>query len=126
MYKTILLSISLAACTLPESSVESASESSCDYNQSCPDAPPVPPDECPPPTNGPTCEVDGIVVALDIQPANVDNNDGKVTFCHATSSASNPFVIITTSTSACTAHEDHEHLPQGGEDDVFGTDGCED
>lgn len=126
MYKAIFLSVSLAACTAPESSIESAS-GSCGYDQTCPDAPPVPPDGCPPPPPiGPTCLSNGILVALDIQPANVDNNDGKVTFCHATSSARNPFVIITTSTSACTAHENHEHLPKGGELDVFGTDGCED
>jgi hypothetical protein len=76
--------------------------------------------ECPPPVS--ECPVE----LLDAAPANVDNSDGKVTFCHATSSATNPFVIITTSVNACFAHEQHTHLPKGGEEDVFPTGGCAD
>jgi hypothetical protein len=35
--------------------------------------------------------------------------DGKVDICHATQSASNPFVLITVSVSACVeGHADHE------------------
>lgn len=76
--------------------------------------------ECPPPVS--ECPVE----LLDAAPANVDNNDGKVTFCHGTSSAGNSYVIITTSVNACFAHEQHSHLPQGGERDVFPTGGCAD
>jgi len=88
---------------------------------------PCPYHDCPPPPEpGPRCEIRGLTVQLDQAPANVDDSDGKVTFCHATSSATNPFVIITTSVSACKAHVEHEHLEQGGHLDVFPTGGCED
>jgi len=128
MSKALLLAVALAACTLPTSS-QTTNELGCDelnYNV-CADAGTDNPDDPePPPENGPTCPIHGIAVALDTLPANVDNDDGKVSYCHATSSPTNPFVILTTSTSACTAHENHTHLPQGGEEDRFGTDGCED
>lgn len=126
MYKAMLLSFALAACTPADSSIQSASGGWCGSNdQICPDAGAPGPDAGEPPV-GPTCLIDGSAVALDTQPANVDDSDGKVTFCHATSSATNPFVIITTSIAACTAHENHDKLPQGGEEDVFPTSGCED
>lgn len=76
--------------------------------------------------DGPTCQTKNGVVVLDQAPANVDDTDRKVTFCHATSSASNPFVVITTSIKACKAHEQHSKLPKGGVHDVFPTGGCAD
>jgi pyocin large subunit-like protein len=36
------------------------------------------------------------------------NNDGKVTICHATGSATNPYVEITISVNAVAAHERHQ------------------
>lgn len=80
---------------------------------------------CPEP-EGPTCATANGTVDLDSAPANVNDSDGKVTFCHATSSAVNPFVVITTSVKACKAHEEHTKLPKGGERDVFPTGGCAD
>ena len=80
----------------------------------------------PPPPSGPSCDTKQGTVFLDEDPANVDDGDRKVTFCHATSSATNPFVVITTSINACRAHESHRKLPKGGERDVFPTGGCQD
>ena len=80
----------------------------------------------PPPSKGPKCETKKGTVFLDRAPANVNNSDRKVTFCHATSSASNPFVVITTSINACRAHETHTKQPKGGTRDVFPTGGCQD
>jgi hypothetical protein len=80
----------------------------------------------PPPPQGPKCDTKKGPVFLDQEPANVNNSDRKVTFCHATSSASNPFVVITTSINACRAHETHTKLPKGGQRDVFPTGGCQD
>lgn len=40
------------------------------------------------------------------------NGDGKTTICHATGSATNPFVLITVSNNALAAHRRH----QNGED----------
>jgi hypothetical protein len=79
-----------------------------------------------PPPPGPKCVTKGGTVLLDQAPANVNNSDRKVTFCHATSSATNPFVVITTSINACRAHEEHTKLPKGGSRDVFPTGGCQD
>ena len=79
-----------------------------------------------PPPQGPKCKTNKGTVFLDQDPANVNNSDRKVTYCHATSSASNPFVVITTSISACRAHETHTKLPKGGSRDVFPTGGCQD
>ena len=81
-----------------------------------------------PPHNGggPKCETKKGTVFLDQAPANVDNSDRKVTFCHATSSAKNPFVVITTSVNACRAHETHTKQPKGGSRDIFPTGGCQD
>lgn len=79
---------------------------------------------CPPP--GPKCKTKNGTVFLDQAPANVNNRDRKVTFCHATSSATNPFVVITTSVNACRAHESHTKQPKGGTRDVFPTGGCQD
>ena len=81
--------------------------------------------ENPPPT-GPKCVTKAGTVLLDQDPANVNNSDRKVTFCHATSSAGNPYVVITTSINACKAHEEHTKLPKGGSQDVFPTGGCQD
>lgn len=78
------------------------------------------------PPKGPKCVTKSGTVFLDRAPANVNNRDRKVTFCHATSSASNPFVVITTSINACRAHETHTHQPKGGTRDVFPTGGCQD
>jgi hypothetical protein len=80
----------------------------------------------PPPPKGPKCDTKKGTVFLDQAPANVNHSDGKVTFCHATSSASNPFVVITTSINACRAHETHTKQPKGGSRDVFATGGCRD
>ena len=80
---------------------------------------------CPEP-EGPSCDTKDGVVDLDSAPANADDSDGKVTFCHATSSATNKFVVITTSIKACKAHEEHTKLPKGGMKDVFPTGGCAD
>ncbi len=81
----------------------------------------------PPPPSGPKCDnTKKGTVFLDEDPANVNNSDGKVTFCHATSSATNPFVVITTSVNACRAHETHTKQPKGGDADVFPTGGCQD
>lgn len=80
--------------------------------------------ECPPP-EGPTCTTkkEG-TVSLDDQPANLDHNDNKVTFCHATGSETNPFILITTSVEGCVnGHADHE---PGGNTDIFPTQGCDD
>jgi hypothetical protein len=80
----------------------------------------------PPPPQGPHCQTKKGTVFLDQDPANVNNTDRKVTFCHATSSAGNPFVVITTSINACRAHETHTKQPKGGTADVFPTGGCQD
>ena len=80
----------------------------------------------PPPPQGPHCQTKNGTVFLDQDPANVNNTDRKVTFCHATSSAGNPFVVITTSINACRAHETHTKQPKGGAADVFPTGGCQD
>lgn len=125
MHKAILLSFVLAACSLPESSIESAN-GNCGYDYICPPDAPAPEPDAPPPQNGPTCPIDGVAVSLDTQPANVNNDDERVTFCHATSSATNPFVMITTSIRACTAHDNHLKLPKGGFEDIFPTGGCQD
>ncbi len=93
---------------------------------SCSPAPPGPAHHPDPPKGGPTCETRNGTVFLDEAPANVNKNDGKVTFCHATSSATNPFVVITTSINACRAHETHTKQAKGGERDVFPTGGCQD
>jgi hypothetical protein len=80
--------------------------------------------ECPPPP-GPTCTTkkEG-TVSLDDQPANLDHSDNKVTFCHATGSETNPFILITTSVEGCiNGHEGHE---PGGNSDIFPTQGCAD
>ncbi len=82
--------------------------------------------QCPPPPPSPKCKTQSGTVYLDRAPANVNNRDGKVTFCHATSSATNPYVVITTSVNACRAHETHSHQPKGGSRDVFPTGGCRD
>ena len=73
-----------------------------------------------------SCATENGIVDLDQDPATVDDADGKVTFCHATSAATNKFVVITTSVNACKAHEEHTKLPKGGERDVFPTGGCAD
>jgi len=101
------------------------------YGGSPPPPPPCDPvkdPNCPPPPppSGPKCETKKGTVFLDQDPANVNNSDRKVTFCHATSSATNPFVVITTSINACRAHETHTKQPKGGERDVFPTGGCQD
>jgi VCBS repeat-containing protein len=74
----------------------------------------------------PVCETSKGLVYLDKDKANLDRRDGKVTFCHATSSATNPHNVITTSVSACKAHVGHLHQPKGGRADVFPTGGCRD
>lgn len=76
--------------------------------------------------DGPKCKTKKGTVFLDDERANRDDDDGKVTFCHATSSAKNPFVVITTSVNACEAHENHRKQPKGGERDRFPSGGCED
>jgi hypothetical protein len=117
MLKFILLApLLMIACTAdPHSSSTSSLSTSTECDASVP----------PPPPPG-ICTIDGEPVDLDSQPANLDHTDGKVTFCHATSSATNPFVLITTSVDACFAHEMHEHLEKGGQLDVFPTAGCVD
>jgi hypothetical protein len=72
--------------------------------------------ECPP-----ECTIDG--VAVDLDALNVAG-DFRVTFCHATGSETNPFVLITTSIAACFAH-DLVHEP-GGNEDIFAGGVCED
>jgi hypothetical protein len=113
---TILLAFLVSACA---SDLDSSSTTSLSTESDCDDGGVKPPPS-------PTCTVNGETVVLDLEPANVDNDDGKVTFCHATSSPTNPFVIITTSVNACFAHEMHEHQEQGGHLDVFPTGGCAD
>jgi hypothetical protein len=78
--------------------------------------------DCEPPP-GPTCLVKGDVVDLDSLEANVDNDDSKVSFCHATGSSSNPYILITTDVEGCNGHADHD---PGGNTDIFPTGGCAD
>jgi len=118
---TVLLAMLVSACAQGPSTSSNASPTTvCDQDAGC---------ECdasaPPPPTAP-CTVNGEVVDLDTLPANLDHGDGKVTFCHATSSATNPFVLITTSVNACFAHTTHEHLEKGGHLDIFPTSGCAD
>jgi hypothetical protein len=63
------------------------------------------------------------------------NNDGKITICHATGSATNPFVEITISENAVEAHRNHQNgediipAPLGGcpkEEDHCKDDCCKD
>lgn len=129
MKTSLLMTFLVAACAVdtdPETSESlGASEvCSCDCPENCETEPECPPD--PPPPSGPTCTDKGVVVNLDQAPANVDNTDGKVTYCHATSSAKNPYVVITTSVNACFAHVSHVHQIKGGHRDVFPTGGCAD
>jgi hypothetical protein len=114
---TILAALIAGACTMAPSTTKS---SATPYWEGC-----EPDDTCNPPPTGPTCETkkDG-VVDLDSQPANLDHSDGKVTYCHATGSESNPYILITTSTEGCT--EGHEGHDPGGNDDIFPTQGCAD
>jgi hypothetical protein len=109
----ILFVMVVGACALD---VETDSVSSQSTETKCDAGTPEPP----PP--GVTCTAESLAGA----PANVDDFDGKVTFCHATSSATNPFVIITTSIHACFAHVQHVHLEKGGEHDVFAGNVCAD
>jgi hypothetical protein len=140
----ILLTLLFGACVLNTSSVESESELldrddlvfTASVDDTC-----VPsaewcdvPEDCnicsddddPPPPSGPSCLVEGVSVDIDSQAANANDADGLVTFCHATSAEGNKWVLITTSIAACKAHEEHEHLPKGGQWDVFPTGGCAD
>jgi len=113
---TLLLFVLTSACALDTDTSSISSLGSCDSECNPP----------PPPPPGTICPIDDEEIDLDLLPANVDDNDKKVSFCHATSSATNPFVVITTAVAACKAHEEHEHLEKGGHHDIFGSDGCED
>lgn len=116
MYKFILLSALVSGgCALDPDTSSIESQSTCEWD--CEPPPPPPPPECP------TCTIRGEEVDLDSQPENVDNNDRKVTFCHATGSSSNPYILITTDVNGCNGHADH--LP-GGNEDIFPTGGCAD
>jgi hypothetical protein len=122
---TIVMFTMLTACALdtddPTSTRSSATTTDCQCHDDCDcECPP------PPPEPGPSCTDNGVLVDLDSAPANVDDDDGKVTYCHATSSATNPYVVITTSVNACFAHTTHEHLMKGGHLDIFPTGGCAD
>jgi hypothetical protein len=79
--------------------------------------------DCPP--AGPTCTTKSEgVVDLDSLPANIDHEDGRVSFCHATGSESNPYILLTTDVSGCVnGHADHE---PGGNLDIFSSQGCDD
>ena len=60
-------------------------------------------------------EIDSDVEATDVPDAS--GNGGKVTICHHTSSAKNPYVMITVSQSAIPAHQGHGDIipaPAGG------------
>lgn len=122
MLKSTVLFVSLVTACAQEPATGSriSAGTVCDQDAGCPCDASVPP----PPTA--PCTVDGRVVDLDTLPANLDHSDGKVSFCHATSSATNPFVLITTSVNACDAHEMHEHLLKGGHLDIFPSLGCRD
>jgi hypothetical protein len=130
---SLLLAMLVTACVMTSDDLsEQSAANECDeLTSECDgggDDPPPPPPPPPPPDEdeGPVCQTQDGAVVLDQAPANIDNADGKVTFCHATSSAQNPFVVITTSINACKAHEDHRKLPKGGLRDVFPTGGCAD
>jgi hypothetical protein len=111
---TMLLTLLVSACAMESDSTSTArqaTESECDVDGGVK-----------PPEEGP-CIIDGVTVDLEaLQVA----GDRKVTFCHATSSPTNPFVLITTSVNACFAHVTHEHLEQGGHLDIFAGGVCED
>jgi hypothetical protein len=116
---TMLFALVTAACAVEPnaSSIESLSETceqDCDCDCDCPPPPPPP---------GPTCTVRGREVSLDDLAANVDSNDDKVSFCHATGSASNPYILLTTNVEGCNGHADHT---PGGNDDIFPSQGCAD
>ena len=120
---TVLIAVLAAACAVDTDASSTSSPStatsspSTACHDSCDDPPPTP--------EGPTCETkqEG-VVDLDSQPANLDHEDGRVTFCHATGSASNPYILLTTDVSGCVnGHADHD---PGGNVDVFATQGCDD
>lgn len=108
---SILFAVFMAACAVEDntSSLESLSCGECNP---------------PPPPPGPECTDKGEIVDLDAQEANLDHDDGKVTFCHATGSEKNPFVVITTDVNGCHGHEDH--YPGDSDGDIFPTQGCAD
>jgi hypothetical protein len=111
---TMLFALVTTACAVdPDvSSVESLG-STCHYDCEPP----------PPPPEGPTCTIRGQTVELDELEANVDSNDSRVSFCHATGSSSNPYILLTTDVEGCNGHADH--LP-GGNEDIFPSQGCAD
>ena len=120
---TALIALLIGACAVDLDTTTSSSDllgTVCESNGwGCPKPPPKPP--------GPVCTTkqDGAVY-LDAQPANVDHEDGQVTYCHATGAQKNPYILLTTSTDGCSdGHANVNHHP-GGNDDIFPTQGCDD
>ncbi len=105
---TLLLALLSGACALDSNTSSIESQSTCEWD--CP----------PPPPPGPTCTIKGEEVDLDS--LNFPE-DRKVTFCHATGSESNPYILITTDVNGCNGHADHD---PGGNLDIFPTGGCAD
>jgi hypothetical protein len=107
---TILVGLFVSACAVePNTSETSQLGTSCDSD--C---------ECKPPEALCTTKKEGTVDLNTLQVA----GDNKVTFCHATGSETNPFILITTSVEGCVeGHFDHE---PGGNEDIFPTTGCAD
>jgi hypothetical protein len=118
---TMLLAVVMTtACALDEDTSSIESKSSCSSDCGCDN-------ECPPPPppEGPTCRIRGVDIDLDSLPANVDSDDERVAFCHATGSESNPYVLIRTSIEGCNGHANENHEP-GGNTDIFPSQGCAD
>jgi hypothetical protein len=126
---TVFLGLLAGACALDTdtSSVGSLSTTTCVCDQDCDptcdkDCEPC---DCPPPPGGPTCVIRGEVIDLDALEANVDNDDERVSFCHATGSETNPYILLKTSIEGCNGHANENHEP-GGNVDIFPTGGCAD
>jgi hypothetical protein len=111
---TMILGLLAGACALDTDTSTVSSLSECHYD--C---------EPPEPPQGPTCTIRGRVVELDELPANVDDDDDRVSFCHATGSETNPYILLTTNVDGCNGHANENHEP-GGNEDVFPTGGCAD
>lgn len=108
---TILFALFVGACALDDNTSTNESllcDDTCHPN--------------PPPEN--VCIDKGEVVDLDALPANLDHNDSKVSFCHATGSRTNPFNVLTTDVNGCHGHEDH--TPGDSDGDIFPSQGCAD
>ena len=102
---TVLLALLTGACAMDPATSSIESQTGTDG------------DEC-----NEKCTIDGVEV--DLEELNFPG-DREVTFCHATGSETNPYVLITTNVNGCNGHANENHEP-GGNVDIFPEAGCVD